>query len=208
MKLDETPLLLCEICGQGSHNECILQTLGIQTANTVNPAQAWTIINPTGLPGLHYMCGACGSIPDKDAGLLTRKSSTILEQINTEHIQVNILVRRRALLDNPWKDTYSTARKIYKCLPLLQMLPATSRCRGICNHRRSCQYRIRNIGGLQHSCSPRWCSNQNEPPRKCVLSTVKELAGTTVQASAARMTIKSLSKGFCSMATEFLMDVH
>ena len=37
---------------------------------------------------------------------------------------------------------------------------------------------------------PRWCSNQNEPPRKCVLSTVNELAGTAVQASAARMPIK------------------
>ena len=47
MKLDETPLLLCEICGQGSHNECILQQLVIQTNNTVNPDQAWTMINPT-----------------------------------------------------------------------------------------------------------------------------------------------------------------
>ena len=65
MKLDETPLLLCEICGQGSHNEYILQQLGIQTYNTVNPDQAWTMINPTGLPGIHYLCGACedGTIP-------------------------------------------------------------------------------------------------------------------------------------------------
>ena len=47
VKLDETPVLLCEICGQGSHNECILQQLGIQTDNTVNSDQAWTMINPT-----------------------------------------------------------------------------------------------------------------------------------------------------------------
>ena len=88
VKLDETPLLLCEICGQGSHNECILQQLGIQTDNTVNPDQAWAMINPTGLPGIHYLCGACedGTIPDKAAGLLKRKSSTISDQINTEHI--------------------------------------------------------------------------------------------------------------------------
>ena len=46
------------------------------------------MINPTGLPGIHYLCGACedGAIPDKVAGLLKRKSSTILEQIKTEHI--------------------------------------------------------------------------------------------------------------------------
>ena len=49
------------------------------------------MINPTGLPGIHYLCGACedGTIPDKAAGLLKRKSSTILEQINTEHIHAS-----------------------------------------------------------------------------------------------------------------------
>ena len=47
VELDDTPVLLCDICGQGSHNECILQQLGIQTDNTVNPDQAWTMINPT-----------------------------------------------------------------------------------------------------------------------------------------------------------------
>ena len=97
MKLDETPLLLCEICGQDSHNECTLQQLGIQTDNTVNPDQAWTMINPTGLPGIHYMCGACedGTIPDKAAGLLKRKSSTISDQLILNiFIQVNRLARR------------------------------------------------------------------------------------------------------------------
>ena len=46
------------------------------------------MINNTGLPGIHYLCGACedGNIPYKAAGLLKRKSSTILEQIKTEHI--------------------------------------------------------------------------------------------------------------------------
>ena len=160
------------------------------------------MINPTGLPGIHYMCGACedGTIPDKAAVCRTGNHQLYWNRLRLNiFIQVNRLVRRRAQLENPWKETYSAARKIYKCLPLLQMLTATSRCRGICNHRRSCHYRIRNIGGLQHSCSPRWCSNQNEPPRKCVLSTVNELAGTAVQASASRITIqKHVKKAFAA----------
>ena len=67
VKLDDTPLLLCEIYGQGSHNECILQQLEIQTDNTVNPDQAWTMINYTGLPGIRYLRCACedGTIPDR-----------------------------------------------------------------------------------------------------------------------------------------------
>ena len=46
-----------------------------------DPAQAGIKLNPTQFPGLHYLCGACEAtiIPDKEAGLLKRKSTVITE---------------------------------------------------------------------------------------------------------------------------------
>ena len=81
VKRDEISLLTCEICGQGSHNACILDQFGVLTEeqDAFDPQQASEKLNPTGLPGLHYLCGACEetTIPDKGAGLLKRKSSVV-----------------------------------------------------------------------------------------------------------------------------------
>ena len=77
VKRDEISLLTCEICGQGSHNTCILDQFGVlpEEQDAFDPQQALDKLNPTGLPGLHYLCGACEEsiIPDKGAGLLKRK---------------------------------------------------------------------------------------------------------------------------------------
>ena len=80
VKRDEISLLTCEICGLGSHNACILDQFGVLTEqDAFDPQQASEKLNPTGLPGLHYLCGACeeSTIPDKGAGLLKRKSSVV-----------------------------------------------------------------------------------------------------------------------------------
>ena len=83
VKRDEISLLDCEICGQGSHNECLLNHLGVkpEEQEAFDPAQAGIKLNPTQFPGLHYLCGACEAtiIPDKEAGLLKRKSTVITE---------------------------------------------------------------------------------------------------------------------------------
>ena len=81
VKRDEISLLTCEICGQGSHNACILDQFGVLTEeqDAFDPQQASEKLNPSGLPGLHYLCGACeeSTIPDKGASLLKRKSSVV-----------------------------------------------------------------------------------------------------------------------------------
>ena len=79
VKRDEISLLSCEICGQGSHNICLWNHFGIsqEEQEAFDPKQAAEKINPTSLPGLHYLCGECEetTIPKKEAGLLKRKST-------------------------------------------------------------------------------------------------------------------------------------
>ena len=79
VKRDEISLISCEICGQGSHNACVFAKLGISTPDQADFDQNKIMekLNPIGLPGLHYLCGACeySSIPDKNAGLLKRRTN-------------------------------------------------------------------------------------------------------------------------------------
>ena len=83
VKRDEISLLNCEICGQGSHNICIMEHLGVKPEDqeAFDSTKAVEKLNPTGFPGLHYLCGACKAttIPDKEAGLLKRKSTVATE---------------------------------------------------------------------------------------------------------------------------------
>ena len=62
----------CEICGQGTHNECVLRLLGVPVSqqSSLTPDETLTRVNPTGLPGLHYICGGCAevTIPEKETG--------------------------------------------------------------------------------------------------------------------------------------------
>ena len=63
------PLLNCGICGQGSHDPCILGKLSVSEADKPNftPADAHNKINPCGLPGLHYLCMDCEKSTIKEA---------------------------------------------------------------------------------------------------------------------------------------------
>ena len=77
VKLGDKPLLSCAICGQGSHDVCILSHIGIPPENNSTGAEDITNkLNPTGFTGFHYICGGCikSSIPDKEVDLLKRKS--------------------------------------------------------------------------------------------------------------------------------------
>ena len=91
VKRDETSLLSCEICGQGSHNICIWEHFGVHVDDRgdFDPKQAAEKLNPTGLPGLHYLCGACEAttIPDKEAGLLKRKSTATTGIVDSQQPQ-------------------------------------------------------------------------------------------------------------------------
>lgn len=82
--LEDVSLLTCEICGQGSHNDCIHDQFGVEASDrdAFGPQEALSKLNPTSFPGLHYLCGACeaATIPDKKAGLLKNKRINSGEQ--------------------------------------------------------------------------------------------------------------------------------
>ena len=54
--LNSTPLLACHKCGQEVHRPCFLAKLGIEEASN---ADLDSLINPLGLPGIHYFCPGC-----------------------------------------------------------------------------------------------------------------------------------------------------
>ena len=74
--LDETPLLTCEVCGQGSHNTCIISILGLEgeDKNSIDPKRAKKMIIPLELPGVHYLCMTCSNdyIPDENESILKK----------------------------------------------------------------------------------------------------------------------------------------
>ena len=75
----EEPLLSCEMCGQGSHNSCVLELLNVQENEGITAKEVMAKINPSKMPGFHYLCGPCSeeTIPEKDAGMLRRTACTI-----------------------------------------------------------------------------------------------------------------------------------
>ena len=89
VKLEEVPLLECALCGQGSHNTCILDLFGVLPAEQTNigPEEAKTKINPMGLTGLNYRWRACENdiIPDKEAGLLKRETAHSRQESISSH---------------------------------------------------------------------------------------------------------------------------
>ena len=54
--LNATPLLACHKCGQEVHRPCFLAKLGKEEASDVDFD---SLINPLGLPGIHYFCPSC-----------------------------------------------------------------------------------------------------------------------------------------------------
>ena len=80
MTLNETPLLTCEVCGQGSHDPCVSKLVrsDTDTNERITPEQVQAAINPMKIPGINYMCGACENttIPKPETGLLKKKSAT------------------------------------------------------------------------------------------------------------------------------------
>lgn len=86
--LEETPLLNCEVCGQGAHDACVLDQLGIAPERRAEfgPEDAIARINPMKLKGWHYLCKVCeeGTIPVPDSGLLKTNETGSQISINSE----------------------------------------------------------------------------------------------------------------------------
>ena len=60
-ELDEKPLISCEICGQGCHNDCLAGLLSIAQDDipTISEQEIRNKLNPHSISGLHYLCGHC-----------------------------------------------------------------------------------------------------------------------------------------------------
>lgn len=82
-KLSETPLLTCGICGQGSHNRCILEKLSVPVPeqDSCTADQILKMCNPANIPGFVYLCGVCTSstIPSKSQGLIKQKPAAAVD---------------------------------------------------------------------------------------------------------------------------------
>ena len=59
VKLDETVLLSCSICGQGIHPRCLAQKIGVAEVDvaTLTAEDIRMKVNPCGLQTLIYLCG-------------------------------------------------------------------------------------------------------------------------------------------------------
>jgi hypothetical protein len=60
--LGDIPYLSCDVCGQEAHKPCIMKLLGIDEGTQPN-------INPSNLPGIHYICKACEEDVSKQLGI-------------------------------------------------------------------------------------------------------------------------------------------
>ena len=55
-EINDPPFLACELCGQEVHKSCFMQKLGLMSIDGLN---AWNLINPLQLPGIHFFCLEC-----------------------------------------------------------------------------------------------------------------------------------------------------
>ena len=70
ISLGDKPILSCVRCGQGSHNSCVLQLLGISEQElTEENHYGADIVNPYATLGLFYICDYCqkDALPQKEA---------------------------------------------------------------------------------------------------------------------------------------------
>ena len=93
INITDTPLLSCVVCGQGTHDQCISKFLHLTEleCQSFTTADAWSRINPTKLPGLHYLCMECteNTIPSEEAGKLKRKTKpTMMDDAETATTQL------------------------------------------------------------------------------------------------------------------------
>ena len=82
--LQDNPIASCANCGQGCHNACVLQLLGI-SEDDLNEANEFglSVLNPYAKVGLVYLCGACQKdvLPQKER-LKTKNAANVTHNSN------------------------------------------------------------------------------------------------------------------------------
>ena len=86
IKLSDKPIVSCVQCGQGCHNQCVLQLLNM-TEDDLNEGNEFgkAILNPYAALGLVYMCGICQKevLPQKDALKIKSSRTRTSDQIQS-----------------------------------------------------------------------------------------------------------------------------
>ena len=202
VKRDEISLLTCEICGQGSHNACILDQFGVLTEeqDAFDPQQASEKLNPTGLPGLHYLCRACeeSTIPDKGAGLLKRKLVVASSEPDKGNSNGRKIPLRNQFEQNEMGDDVIEAKAQDVSGGITPAQPKNTKTEKICPFYRKgiCRYGSSGRGCLNEH--PRPCKkliqHGNKAPNGCTLGRAKR------DKFHPKMCHYSLSKGICQNA--------
>ena len=199
VKRDEVSLLICAVCGQGSHNICILNHLELQHDDSLNPQQAMEKINPTKLSGFHYLCGSCEEniIPDKEAGRMKRQTANGNEMGNIgssqqtpDENQGNSTVEASEDVEQEVERPLQTEQPSAPSSP-----PSPNPSRTICPHykKNTCRYGIAGRG----------CPNEHPKPcKKFIQHGIKSPNGCSLGRNNCdkfhpKMCHTSLTKGVC-----------
>ena len=90
VKLGDKPIVSCALCGQGSHNECLLQILNVAEGELNQGNQyGLDMLNPYATVGLIYLCGVCQktALPQKDSLKIKAKTNTRPKAADTQQTQ-------------------------------------------------------------------------------------------------------------------------
>ena len=76
-QLEDNPLLSCEVCGQGSHDPCILKILGQSSPGPHDPTKIRQMLIPLDIAGVHYLCMSCSNdlIPKEEGGKIKKNKA-------------------------------------------------------------------------------------------------------------------------------------
>ena len=109
VKIEESPLLECSICGQGVHEECWSNLLSAASSASDPLIDQTDLIkkclNPFNLPGVFYICPACEetTIPLEEENTKSKKKDNLPKKLPTPETvpPVDLNVDTSSLNENP-----------------------------------------------------------------------------------------------------------
>ena len=86
---DEVSLLSCQRCGQGIHQECLMQILGDKYDSNMSQEDVMSVLNPMSFLGFYYLCGECsGSMMTADAELKSKTSKPKVHVLEDNDVNI------------------------------------------------------------------------------------------------------------------------
>ena len=115
VKLNDKPIISCASCGQGCHNACVLQMLGIseEDLNAENNYGS-ALLNPYASVGLVYMCEGCQEevLPQKNKLIArngAKRSTKAPQSVNSS--EPNTVINQTRQTDETVEQTEENSRR-------------------------------------------------------------------------------------------------